>query len=189
MREWLTLEKRLGQSFEKQLVICEAVIDGKSYAEAIRNEFRARKATVLYFKGRDRSSSDAFDLFAESLALHVQAYEYFWKLGRDADWNYKKVRNTAYVLISTAQQIGFDQQLVKVFRSLCRQHGVLSDPLFEPMKLLASFLGKSREGEPGKRRYGLLHGLKFSFEKREIAFARDDRNAALEVHLQELLSA
>ena len=175
MRRWYTLERNAGSSIHQES-ICDLVISGKSYADKVKYEFVSRKATVLYFKGRDQgvSSPDGFDLFEVSLGYSVQAFNYFYGTGADTNQNFRNVRSTAFSLVNSAKSLGYDRRLIKVFENVQKDHGFLCEPLFEPFKDVIKYLSENRGGETGKRRAGLLKsvdariGKTLSFELPEL---------------------
>ncbi|MCK8484191.1 NB-ARC domain-containing protein [Aliiroseovarius sp. S2029] len=170
MRNWLIMERTHGHSHKNQLEICDHVINGKSYADSVKMEFKARRSVVCYFKGRDSNHSDAFDLYSEALLGHVEAYSYFWITGADVTWNYKSVRNTAFSLVHCARQIDYDNQLVKVFRQVHSSHGQLAEPLYDPLIDACRFLAEERGGDIGKRRVSVLKNLRNDLKRGAIVF-------------------
>lgn len=70
MRNWFAMEGNSNSS-PNQERICKYVIDGKSYAEKVRQKFNSRKSTVLFFRGRDQGAAtvDGFNLFGNSLTF------------------------------------------------------------------------------------------------------------------------
>ncbi|WP_282048424.1 RNA-binding domain-containing protein [Sulfitobacter mediterraneus] len=160
MRKWLAMEREAGSSHNQER-ICDYVINGKAYAEKVKHEFNSRKATVLYFKGRDHgvSSADGFGLFERSLFLSVRAFNFFHGTGADTNFNYRYVRSTAFSLVNSAKALDYDRQLVKVFEGIQKEHGFLCDPLFEPFAEMLRYFAMSRGGEIGKRRQGIIRSV------------------------------
>jgi hypothetical protein len=160
MRRWYTLERNADSS-ANQIKVCDYVISGKSYADNIKQEFTSRKATVLYFKGRDQGlgSPDGYDLFEESLTHSVQAFNFFYGIGADTNMNFRNVRSTAFSLVNSAKLLGYDRRLILAFEKIQKEHGFLCEPLFDPFKDVIKYFSESRGGEIGKRRAGLLKSI------------------------------
>lgn len=159
MRVWLNLERRVGHSYPGQVKVADQVINGRSYADRVRYEFVARKAVATFFRARDTSESDAFNLFVDALVGHDRAYRYFLGAGLDTNWNFKNVRNTGLSAVACARQLSLDKEIIKVFRDVHRAEGCLSEPLLDPLFEAGRYLAAQRTGEVGKRRDNLLRGL------------------------------
>lgn len=160
MRRWYTLE-RSADSSVSQIKVCDYVIFGKSYAENIKQEFTSRKATVLFFKGRDQGqgSPDGYDLFESSLTHSVQAFNFFYGIGADTNINFRNVRSTAFSLVNSAKILGYDRRLLGAFEMIQKEHGFLCEPLFDPFKDVIRYFSENRGGEIGKRRASLLKSI------------------------------
>ena len=160
MRRWFELERHAGSSTNQEKV-CDYVISGQSYADNVKNEFFSRKATVLYFRGRDRGvrSVDGFGLIGESLIYSVRAFNYFFSIGADSNKNFRNVRSTAFSLVNSAKAIDYDKQLLKVFEDIQNEHDFLSDPLFDPFLDALKFFSEKKGGDTGKRRAGLIKSV------------------------------
>ena len=178
MRQWYMLERNAGSSINQEK-ICNIVISGKSYADNVKHEFISRKATVLFFRGRDQGvgSPDSYDLFERSLAESVRAFNFFYGIGADSNLNFRNVRGTAFSLVNTAKALGYDKRLIVVFENIQKEHGYLCEPLFEPFKDLVKYLSQNRGGEIGKRRSGLLKSLEARMGK-SLKFELPEHNRA-----------
>jgi hypothetical protein len=186
MRRWFELERHAGSSANQEK-ICDYVIEGKSYADNVKNEFFSRKATVLYFRGRDRgvSTVDGFGLIEASLIYSVRAFNYFFSIGGDSNKNFRYVRSTAFSLVNSAKAIDYDKQLLKVFEEIQKEHGFLPDPLFDPFLEALNFFSEGKGGETGKRRAGLIKSVNARLGK-SLRFELPEMNRDCLKHLENL---
>lgn len=186
MRRWFDLERQVGSSANQEKV-CDYVIGGKSYADNVKNEFFSRKATVLYFRGRERgvSTVDGFGLIEESLIYSVRAFNYFFGIGGDSNKNFRNVRSTAFSLVNSAKAIDFDRQLLNVFEEIQKEHGFLSDPLFDPFLEALNFFSESKGGETGKRRAGLIKSINARLGK-SLRFELPEMNRGCLKHIENI---
>ena len=178
MRNWFAMEGNSNSSTNQER-ICNYVIDGKSYAEKVKQEFNSRKATVLYFRGRDQgvATVDGFNLFGNSLIFSVRAFNFFHGTGADTNTNFRNVRSTGFSLVNSAKSLEYDRQLLKIFESLHKEHGFLCEPLFDPFTDLLKYFSQTRGGETGNRRLGLLKSIDARIGK-SLRFELPEMNAA-----------
>ena len=169
MRYWYTIEKRAG-SFLKQQEVCSLVIDGKSYNEKVKHEFRSKRAQARYHRARDLDGVDSFDGFAASLIDHAKAYRFFLSQGFNTADSSGPFRGSAFAVINSGMRMDFDKEIIKVFRDLYRETRCFDDPLFDPLVTLTVHLATGFEKSQIQRRRSLLQQLNADFSQQRLVF-------------------
>ncbi len=187
MRDWFRLEKE-STSLLNQEEVCDIVISGKGYADTVKYEFMAKKATVKYFRARDLGpgSIDAFTLYADALKYHSQAYIFFSSQGGETISNFRYVKNTAFSLLNSAMSLGFDKEFLRCMKDIQKRDGFLCEPILEPFVEYCGFLvkGAGGGGDAGRRREGLFRSILTDIDRNVLCFEREEQTRKVQKRIQ-----
>ncbi|MFD2738960.1 helix-turn-helix domain-containing protein [Sulfitobacter aestuarii] len=191
MRDWFTLERK-STSLKTQEEICNFVISGKGYADTVKHEFIARKATVQYFLGKDMGpgSTDALPLLSEALKLHTQAYNFFYAQGAQTIENFRYVRSTAFSFLNLSISLNMEKEFLRVIKSIQKQEGFLPEPLLDPLVEFSEFVhqGLVGKGDIARRREGLFRSIKSDAASGSLRFERKELSRKFEAKILRLSS-
>lgn len=179
MRAWYLIEKNIGHNIFNQKKVCDLVINGKTYSDNVKFEFRTKKAYSIFIDSKDRPDADAFDMLCESLDLNLLAYNYFLNSGRDINNIDRIVRNTAFSIINRGRKIGYDKQIIKIFRKANQGFGFINAPLLEPLMELMIELKRPVGGADAKRRIDLVGSVRRDFLSGALNFENESQRAKL----------
>lgn len=175
-RTWFWMERKLESPIGDQIKICNYVINGKSYAASVKNEFLSLRAGSYFHKARNEQYVDAFSTYSQSLIDHAKSFSYFWDNGFNTTRQFGPLRSTLFALIQCGQKLNYDVQVVKVLKQINQEVGVFYEPFFDPLILLTRKFSEHRSGDDGKRRKNILLQVNSDFESGRWKFHSAELN-------------
>lgn len=171
MRQWYKIET---ENFSKQQEICDLIIQSNKYEDNTKNEFRNKKASSLYFNGRDMTSLlDRYEAFSTAVGLRSITYSFFSSHGTGGiEKEFRMLEAVAYELVDAGLEEGLYKEIWSTFKVANNSTNGLVSPLNLPLQRFINNLQKARI-ENQQRAKLILGQVIADISRKQITFERD----------------